>query len=102
MDLLLYGRLTPREALIAVLSALVPIKGLKQFKPFVDWLCVAELVEGTSVIERSLPSVSPISMDISFPACLVRIVKWDLPNWGSQGRRRSTAVMLPHPNQFSS
>lgn len=36
-------------------SALVPIKGLQQFKPFVDWLRVAMLVKGTSVIERANP-----------------------------------------------
>jgi hypothetical protein len=36
--LFLYGRLTPQEALIAVHSALIPIKGLESFKPLVDWL----------------------------------------------------------------
>jgi hypothetical protein len=97
VSMVLYGRLTPREALIAVHLALIPIEGLKHFKPFVDWLRVAATAEGMSVTKRALPPTSPL-MDSTLQARLVRTVQQDLPNWGT-GTRVRNGTTPPSENE---
>jgi hypothetical protein len=84
-SLFLEGRLTPREALIATHSALVPIEGLDTFKPLVDWLRAAATEEGAAIIERAQPPATPL-MDGILQGRLVRIVRQDLPDWNKLAR----------------
>jgi hypothetical protein len=80
VHLFLERRLTPRQALVSVHSALTVDGTAALYQPLMDWLRAAATTEGHAAIERATVPASPI-MDGVLQGRLVRMVQQDLPDW---------------------
>jgi hypothetical protein len=82
VHLFLERRLTPRQALVSVHSALTLEDITADYKPLLDWLRVAASEEGHAAIERANGPLAPI-MDGALQGRLMRLVGQDLPSWNN-------------------